>query len=379
MKDFQFTIPQKTEFGVGILKKLPVIIGDTKEHIFVISDRGLEAIGAVKKIEDILKQADISYTLFLDVLQNPTITLVEEVVAAFKISNATKIIAFGGGSPIDVAKAVGVLGKYGGDIRDYFGNHKVPGSIIPTIAIPTTAGTGSEATASCVITDEKTQFKTTIFSYEIIPSYAILDPELIMSTPPHIAAACGIDAFIHAMEAYLSNFSSPFSDAMAEKAMTLIGESLREFVSNPSNSEAASNMMIGSNLAGISFAWARLGNVHALSHPVSGYFNVPHGLANAILLPKVVEFNLPDEKGRYKVIYRSITKTPVEDFKPELLVEELTALNQTLNIPSSLSAVGVKVESIDAMAVDAMKSANVLANTRETTLDDVKEIYHKSM
>lgn len=150
------------------------------------------------------------------------------------------------------------------------------------IAIPTTAGTGSEVTASAVITDEAKNFKMSVISYEILPKYAVLDPELIMTAPASIAASCGVDALIHAMEAYVSNFASPFSDAMAEKAMELIGGNLRRFVANRKDEEAACAMMVGSTFAGMAFAWAKLGNVHAMSHPVSAYFHVPHGVANAL-------------------------------------------------------------------------------------------------
>ncbi len=184
------------------------------------------------------------------------------------------------------------------------------------IAIPTTAGTGSEVTASAVITDESRNYKLSVFSYENLPKYAILDPELIMTAPASIAASCGVDALIHAMEAYISTNASPFSDAMAEKAMELIGGNIRRFVANRKDEEAACAMMAGCNFAGIAFAWARLGNVHAMSHPVSAYFNVPHGVANSILLPTVMEYNALADHGRYQVIYNYICEGAkvTEDF-----------------------------------------------------------------
>ena len=156
----------------------------------------------------------------------------------------------------------------------------------------------SEVTASAVITDEAKNFKMSVISYEILPKYAVLDPELIMTAPASIAASCGVDALIHAMEAYVSNFASPFSDAMAEKAMELIGGNLRRFVANRKDEEAACAMMVGSTFAGMAFAWAKLGNVHAMSHPVSAYFHVPHGVANAVILPTVVEYNALADNGQ---------------------------------------------------------------------------------
>ncbi len=201
-----------------------------------------------------------------------------------------------------------------------------------------------------------------------------------MTAPAHIAAACGVDALIHAMEAYLSNNANPFSDCFAEKAMELIGTNLRRFVANRHDEKAACAMMVGSNFAGIAFAWARLGNIHALSHPVSGFFGVAHGVANSVLMPAVMEYNALADIGRYEKIYNyvSVDKEPVKDFKPQMLVDLVTELNKELGIPENLRAVGVTEDKIHAMAVDAMKSGNIPANPRETTLDDVIALYHKA-
>lgn len=382
MKDYSFKVPQTIEFGVGSLSKLPAILEENNsDHVCLISDRGLEKIGVVEKVKAIIEEAGIKVTTYLDVVPNPTVENVNAAAALYKESGTTSLIALGGGSSIDVAKAVGVLANYGGKITDYEGNHKVPGPIVPMIAIPTTAGSGSEVTASAVITDSKRNYKLSIFSYNNIPKYAILDPELIMTLPASIAASCGLDAMIHAIEAYISRNASPFSDAMALKAMELIGANLRKFVANRQDEEAACAMMAGSNFAGISFAWARLGNIHAMSHPVSAYFNVPHGVANSILLPTLMEYNSLADDGRYKVIYDCIraSKQPVDDFVPEMLVEELKQLNAQLGIPASLGAVGVTEDKIEAMAIDAMKSGNIPANPRQTSLNDMIELFKKAM
>lgn len=382
MKDFKFKIPQNIEFGIGSLKKLPVIMKNSNsQHVFLISDRVLESIGIVDKVKNIIQDSGIKCTTYLDVVPNPTIDVVNEATAAYKEAGSTSVIALGGGSPLDVAKAVGVLATYGGNIRDYEGMDKVPGEIVPIIAIPTTAGTGSEVTASCVITDEEKNYKFSMISYETLPKYAILDPELIMTTPASIAASTGVDALIHAIEAYLSRNASPFSDAMAEKAMELIGKNIRRFVANRGDEEAAAAMMIGSNFAGISFAWAKLGNVHAMSHPVSAFYHVAHGVANSVLLPTVMEYNALSDNGRYEIIYNYICKNkkPINNFSPEILIEEIKELNASLGIPKSLSELGVKEEMIEEMAKDAMKSGNVLANPRHTTLKDMIELYKKAL
>lgn len=381
MNDFNFKIPQEIVFGVGSLKKLPSILKDNNiDNALLVSDRGLEAIGVVKKITDILDGGGVKYSTYLDVKPNPTVAIVNEAAAMYKDNGCKSIIALGGGGPMDVSKAVGVLSKFGGSIKDYVGVGNVPGPIVPMLAIPTTAGTGSEVTASSVITDEETSFKFSVISYELLPKYAVLDPELIMTAPASIAASCGVDALIHALEAYISTAATPFSDAFAEKAMELIGKNIRRFVANRHDEEAACAMMIGSTFAGISFAWAKLGNVHAMSHPVSGFFGVAHGVANSVLLPTVIEFNALADHGRYEKIYNYIREdtAPCTNFRPEMLTEEIKKLNKQLGIPENLRAVGVTEDKIPNMAADAMKSANVLVNPRATTLKDITELYHKA-
>ncbi|ONI42519.1 alcohol dehydrogenase [Candidatus Epulonipiscium fishelsonii] len=382
MKDFNFKIPQTVEFGIGSLKKLQAILEENNsKNVFLISDRGLEKIGVVKKVLDILDNAGVTVSSYLDVVSNPTVDNVNECTKSYKDSEANVIIALGGGSPIDIAKAVGVLATYGGKITQYEGAHIVPGPITPIIAIPTTAGTGSEVTASAVISDEERNYKFSIFSYNNIPKYAILDPELIMTLPEFIAAPTGLDALIHAIEAYLSTAATPFSDAMAEKAMELIGANLRQFVANRSNEDAACAMMLGSNFAGIAFAWARLGNVHAMSHPVSAFFHVPHGTANSIILPTIMEYNALADNGRYEKIYNYIktSKDKTENFVPEILISEIKKLNKDLKIPASLGEVGVTKDKIEVMAQDAMKSGNVLVNPRKTSLQDMINLFEKAI
>ena len=382
MNDFRFKVPQVIEFGVGSLKKLPEILKESKsEHVFLISDHGLESIGVVKKVQDIIAEGGLKCTTFLDVIPNPTVDVVNDSAKLYKESGATSIIALGGGSSMDVAKATGVLATYGGKITDYEGLYKVPGPIVPIIAIPTTAGTGSEVTASAVITDEERNYKMSVISYEMLPKYAVLDPELIMTAPASVAASCGVDALIHAMEAYVSNFASPFTDAMAEKAMELVGANIRRFVANRKDVDAACAMMTGSTFAGMAFAWAKLGNVHAMSHPVSAYFHVAHGVANAVLLPTVVEYNALADHGRYEKIYNFIreSKEPAKDFKPQMLVDEIKKLNADLGIPASLSEVGVTEDKIEAMAKDAVVHPNVMANPRQTNLKEMIALYKKAL
>lgn len=382
MKDFLFSVPQNIVVGKGSIRKLPELgreLGGT--HAYIISGPHLNKMGVVKACADLLEAEGIRADAFTETEGNPSVETVNRAKEGFLASGADFIVALGGGSPMDVAKAVGVVAKYGGEITEYEGGGKVPGGIIPLIAIPTTAGTGSEVTAFSVITDHARNYKLTVFSYKLIPAYAVLDADLITTAPASVAAACGIDAFVHALEAYISTDASPFSDAMAEKAMELIGGNIRRYYANRTDTEAAEAMLVGSLFAGIAFSWARLGNVHAMSHPVSAYFNVPHGVANAILLPTVVEYNALADNGKYRKIYSHISRLPVEEgsFLPEMLVDEIKELNASLGIPSCLSEVGVTGDKIEAMAVDAMKSGNILVNPRRSTRKDIEMLYHKAL
>ena len=394
MNTFNFSVPQDITVGKGSLAKLPEIakkLGGS--HAFIISGPHLAKMGLVEKAADYLKTVDIKTDAFTEIEANPSVATVEKATEKFKESGADFIVAFGGGSPMDVAKAVGVVAKYGGSITEYEGAHKVPGPIIPLIAIPTTAGTGSEVTAFSVITDHSRDYKLTVFSYELLPAYAILDAELITTAPASVAPACGIDAFIHAEEAYISTAASPFSDAMAEKAMALIGKNIRRFVANRGDMEAAEAMMVGSLFAGIAFSFARLGNVHAMSHPVSAFFDVPHGVANAVLLPVVAEYNALADHGRYLTIYNDISPVPAytDDFEPMMLVDAIHSLCADIGIPENLTiainqasktgeVTREEIESkIEAMAVDAMKSGNIAVNPRSSRQCDIEMLYKKAL
>lgn len=394
MNEFNFSVPQNIIVGRGSMAKLPEVAKKMGgKHAFIISGPHLKKMGLVEKAAESLRAEGILVDDFTDIEGNPSVTTVEAATEAFQASGADFIVAFGGGSPMDVAKAVGVVAKYGGSITEYEGAHKVPGKIIPLVALPTTAGTGSEVTAFSVITDHSRNYKLTVFSYEILPKYAILDAELITTAPESVAAACGIDAFIHAEEAYISTAASPFSDAMAEKAMYLIGRNIRRFVANRKDIEAAEAMMTGSLFAGIAFSFARLGNVHAMSHPVSAFFDVPHGIANAVLLPVIVEYNALADHGKYRTIYNDISPVQVngEAFKPAMLVDAIKELCSDIGIPENLTVAinnaaknGIiskdEIENkIEAMAQDAMKSGNIAVNPRASSQCDIERLYRKAL
>lgn len=359
MDSFSFTIPQNIKFGAGTLDLLPDLAKELgKSKGYIISGPHLNKIGMVAKCRKALKSAGMESECFTETEGNPSTDTVVKATEGFKKSKADFIVAFGGGSPLDVAKAVAVLATYGGNIVDYEGAGKVMGPVVPMIAIPTTAGTGSEVTAFSVITDHSRNYKLTVVSNYLLPAYVILDPDLIATVPANTAAACGIDAMVHALEAYISKAASPFSDIFAREALRLIGGSIRDYVADRSNPAACESMTVGSLFAGIAFSHARLGNVHAMSHPVSAYFDVPHGVANAILLPTVVDFNKDAaDPEKYRYIYGCISKDMGADinFTPDMLATEIRMLNYELGILPTLSDIGVTSDKFEQMADDAMK------------------------
>ena len=381
MSLFSFSVPQNITFGAGALDKIPEAVSRMKvTKAFIVSGPHLSKTGLVDMIASKLKEAGLESESFTETEGNPSTDTVEKAAAKFALSGADMIVAFGGGSPLDVAKAVAVLGKYGGSIIDYEGVGKVPGPVVPMLAIPTTAGTGSEVTSFSVITDHSRNYKLTVGSTYLLPEAVILDPGLIATVPEKTAAYCGVDALVHALESYISLASSPFSDMCALQALELIGKNIRAYVADRRNSCAAEGMLLGSLFAGIAFSHARLGDVHAMSHPVSAFFDVPHGLANAVLLPTVVEFNAVEDTGKYYEIYKRVAQIAVskDSFKPSMLVNELKALNESLGIPSSLKKVGVDERKFDAMADDAMKSGNIAVNPRKTTKEDIIKLYRSA-
>lgn len=382
MDSFSFTIPQNIKFGAGTLDLLPDLAKELdKSKGYIISGPHLNKIGMVAKCRKALKNAGMESECFTETEGNPSTDTVVKATEGFKKSNADFIVAFGGGSPLDVAKAVAVLATYGGNIVDYEGAGKVMGPVVPMIAIPTTAGTGSEVTAFSVITDHSRNYKLTVVSNYLLPAYVILDPDLIATVPANTAAACGIDAMVHALEAYISKAASPFSDIFAREALRLIGGSIRDYVADRSNPAACESMTVGSLFAGIAFSHARLGNVHAMSHPVSAYFDVPHGVANAILLPTVVDFNKDAaDPEKYRYIYGCISKDMGADinFTPDMLATEIRMLNYELGILPTLSDIGVTSDKFEQMADDAMKSGNIQCNPQFTMKNDILKLYEQA-
>ncbi|HOO91124.1 MAG TPA: iron-containing alcohol dehydrogenase [Syntrophales bacterium] len=381
---FSFYLPTKLVYEIGAIQSK--LVDEIKmlgaASVLIVTDKGVVNAGLLHDVEATLNKAGIPYQIFDDVEPNPSTDTCYKSAEAAKSAKADILLAVGGGSPMDVAKATAILVTNGGNLDDYEGADKFAKNPIPFIAIPTTAGTGSEVTPYAVITIRKRNYKMTILSNRLLPQVAILDPMVVTSLPPHVAASTGIDAFVHAFESFINRVASPVTDAYGAEAMRLIGKYLRLFVANRQNKEAAAGMMIASNLAGVAFAIARLGNVHAMAHPLGGFFNVPHGVANAILLPHVAKFNLLADDGKYKRVAgflgEDVSMMTDRDAAP-VAVEAIETLCSDVGIPETLTEVGVTADKIPDMARDAMLSGNVLINPRSTRLEDIIALYTAAM
>lgn len=387
MNEFSFSVFQDVSFGNGILEKIGTLIehGPDKK-ILLVSDKGLEKLGLVERVKRHIEKAGYSVICFCEIETNPDSVSVYAGAEEYQKNNCETIVALGGGSPMDVSKAIAIIAQYGGRIQDYEGAKGVPGELPPMIAIPTTAGTGSEVTAFSVITDHKDNFKYSLISDYLKPKKVLLDPQLITSLPPQVAAFTGVDAFIHGMETYLSLASNPFSGALALQGMQLIGKYLRRFVANRNDLEAASNMLIASTLTGIAFSHSRLGNIHAMSHPLSAHFNTAHGVTNAALMLTILRFNKNSSREKYRDIYNclAIKQKEATEFEPDMLIDEVEKLLSDIFLPTSLAELdgfkdGISDEVLDILVEDTMKSGNVYTNPTTATRQDIKKLYLEAL
>ena len=296
----QIIIPSTMQVGAGAITELGKIMNNMGyNNPLIITDSMMVELGYISKIEENLNNNDITADIFKDTIPEPTVKSIQAGVNKVKEGNYDSIIAIGGGSPIDSAKAISILGKYGGDMKDYKFPRIVDEIGIPIIAIPTTAGTGSEVTKFTIISDETTDEKMLCVGKGFMPSVAIIDYELTLSLPQRSTADTGIDALTHAMEAYVSKKANKFSDAQALQAMSLIAPNLRKVFHDGSNIKAREKMMLGATLAGVAFSNASVALVHGMSRPIGAFYHVPHGLSNAMLLPSVTEFSIPSAVDRY--------------------------------------------------------------------------------
>lgn len=357
-------------------------LGGTKA--LIVTDRNLTEMGFLSGIESSLDSEKIDHEVFDEVTAEPTVDYVEQGLDLYRRSKCDFIIALGGGSPIDTAKAVCIMASNPGVIQDYKGLDKVSSPGAPLIAIPTTAGTGSETTIFTIITDTRTNVKMLIGSPFILPSVALVDPLLTASSPPSVTAATGVDALTHAIEAYVSVKAQPMSDVFALSAIKFLSENLRQAWANGDNLEARSLTMLGAFQAGVAFSNSSVALVHGMSRPIGAYFHAPHGLSNAVLLAPVVEFSISGNPKRYADIARAMGEK-VEGLgvmegasKASKAVRELV---RDIKIPA-LATLGVTREKLKTvvgkMADDAIASGSPGNNPRKATKEEIVELYWKT-
>jgi len=378
---FTFQAPANITFGPGAIAKLPELVAGFGRRAVIVSDPGVAKAGILPRILSLLGDAGIDVEPFTDVEANPSVETVHAAVDRFRRTRASFVVGVGGGSSMDVAKVVGVLGAYGGTVRDYEGIGKVPAPGVPVAAIPTTAGTGSEVTIFSVITDRERRFKMTVGSAHTVPQVALCDPELTLSMPQSLTAATGMDALTHAIESYVNTAHNPIAKALALEAVRVIGRSLRTAYTTGADLQARTEMLLGSTMAAMAFTRTRLGNVHAMSHPIGAHFDVPHGVANAVLLPYVMEWNLPACHETYPTVAVALGERVEglpQEAAAEAAVAAVRALARDVQIPERLRDVGVRREGIPAMTEDAMKSGNVLVNPRPTTAADIAALFERA-
>lgn len=377
-EDYTFLMPTKVESGVNSSVRTGELIQPLVQNkVLVVTDKGIRA---AKLIDGILRSLDkqgIKYDIFDEVEPNPSAETIHQGLDVLRETHSDAVLAVGGGSSIDTAKGIAVMATNEGHILDYEGVGKVQHQPLPIIAVPTTAGTGSEVTASTIVTNKKTLFKAAIISPHIFPKLAILDPVLTLRCPRDITAATGMDALTHAIESYTSKTATPVSEALALQAMKLISQSLLKAYFVGTDIHSRNTMLTASMLAGFAFSQSRLGNVHAISQSFGGVFNIPHGIANATLLPFVLKFNLPACPEKMKDIAEALGQdvsglTAME--AGEKVLQAVIDMNKALNIPDNIKDLGVKLERMPQLVEDSMRSGNVLVNPRLTTADDIQTI-----
>ncbi len=378
-----FSCPTKLVFGVDAHTRLPQIVQDwgCKSVLFIV-DPALAESDIVTRTRALLQEKGRAPKMFTGIEPEPSDTTVHLAYEHCRIAGGDAIVAIGGGSTIDVAKSVALLMTNGGKISDYEGIEKFSVRPLPLFVIPTTAGTGSEVSSACVITDTTRHVKMAIRHAAFSPAQvAILDPGAVSTMPAHVAAHSAIDAFVHAFESYISKLANPFSDAVNLHAMALIAGSIRRFVANRNNTQAAMDMLCGSSLAAMSFGVTGLGNVHCMALPLGALFAIPHGLANALCLPTAAEFNIHSNPQRYARVASilGVDVSGVSDLDAgREAVSAMRSLCADLNIPARLRDLGVTENSIDELARRSFAADYNRWNPRHTTEADFRMLFAKA-
>jgi alcohol dehydrogenase class IV len=380
----KIVLPRVLQIGAGASSEVgPILKSLGLNNPLIVTDKVMVLLGYIEGLQKSLVESEINADVFDDTVPEPTVASIQAGVKQVRNGNYDCVIALGGGSPIDSAKAIAILGKYGGEMRDYKFPRIVDEPGLPVIAIPTTAGTGSEVTRVTIISDEITDEKMMCLGIGFMPTVALVDYELSISVPARTTADTGIDAMTHAIEAYVSKKASAYTDTQAIAAMKLIGPNLRKVYHNGGDRDAREQMMLGSTLAGAAFSNASVALVHGMSRPIGAAYHVPHGLSNAMLLPAVTEFSIPAAAERYADCARAIgvaNESDNTEVANNKLMDELYALNKELQVPSP-EEFGIEREhffnNMQTMAEQALASGSPANNPRVPNAEEIIELYKK--
>jgi lactaldehyde reductase len=375
----RFVLNETSYHGAGAIQEIATEVkGRGFKKAFVCSDPDLIKFNVTKKVTDVLDNANIDYEIYSNIKANPTIENVQAGVEAFKVSGADCIIAIGGGSSMDTAKAIGIIIKNPefADVRSLEGVAPTKNKCVPIIAVPTTAGTAAEVTINYVITDTQKNRKMVCVDVHDIPVVAVVDPDMMSSMPKGLTAATGMDALTHAIEGYITAGAWELSDMFHLKAIEIISKNLRGAVEN--TPEGREGMALGQYVAGMGFSNVGLGIVHSMAHPLGALYDTPHGVANAIILPTVMEYNAPATGEKYRDIAKAMGVEGVDDMTLDearkAAVDAVKKLSQDVGIPADLKEI-VKPEDVDFLAQSAYDDACRPGNPRETSVAEIKELY----
>lgn len=377
-----YFLPTRNVFGEGAVKESGELLKSLKaKKAMIVTDAFLAKTDMAPMLQDILRESDIASVVFSGAEPNPTDKNVEDGVSFYQKHDCDSLISLGGGSSHDCAKGIGLIVSNGGKIADYEGVDKSENEMVPLMAINTTAGTASEITRFCIITDTARKVKMAIVDWKVTPKIAINDPVLMKGMPVGLTAATGMDALTHAIEAYVSTAANVLTDSAALMAVKMIYQYLPKAVANGDYMKARDKMAFAQYLAGIAFNNASLGYVHAMAHQLGGYYNLPHGVCNAILLPYVEEFNLIGNLNRFRdlaeTMGENITGLSTDDAAVKA-IQAIRRMSKQLGIPANLKVLGVKPEDFEIMAENAMKDVCSLTNPRKATKEQIIEIYRQA-
>ena len=381
LSKYSFTLPTRIEFGEGIIETASDEVKALRaQKVMLVTDKGVRDAGITKPVEESFSKEKIPFVIFDQVVPNPRDVDCHAGYELAKKENIDLLVAIGGGSVMDTAKAIGTLLTNGGKVQDWCGFQLLEKEITPLIAIPTTAGTGSEITPFAVITDTQEHVKLNIFDPKAAAKVALVDPAVLLSLPSGIMASTGSDAMTHAVEAYTCNVASPHTDAYALYAIELIQKHLRNAVRSP-DLVSCTGMMLGSTIAGIAFGYSDVGAVHCMAEALGGKYDTPHGIANAILLPAVTEYNMSSDYEKHANIAKamgvSISDMSIED-AAQCAVSELQKLCDDVGIPKMKEIEGIDPDDFPALAEASEKNVSTPSNPREVTAKDYLDLFNKA-